>query len=120
MGKLLKKYTAPAKDVKFKFPLSGDSLSFRRPATSEVRALADFSATLDDDDLADTKMAAKILKMLVPEFSEESEASLRKDLDDLEVPDRASILPFYFKLLGIERDELQDAMSRSLSKTTRT
>ena len=65
-------------------------------------------------------MTAKILKMLVPELSEESETSLRKDLDTLEAPDRAAVMPFYFELLGIERDELRDAVSRSLSKTTRT
>ena len=64
MGKLLDKYTQPAKEVEFKFPLSEDTLTFVRPSQSEARALADFSTALDSEDInADTKMAAKILKM---------------------------------------------------------
>jgi len=121
MGKLLDKYTQPAKEVEFKFPLSEDTLTFVRPSQSEARAMAEFSSALDSDDMqADTKMAAKILKMLVPILKDESEKDIRDDIKKLETPDKASILPFYFELLGIERDELRKVVSQNLSTTTKS
>ena len=121
MGKLLEKYTQPAKEVEFEFPLSGDKLTFIRPSQSEARALADFSTGLGSDDLhSERKMAGKILKLLVPEFAEESEKDIKDDLELLEAPDKGAILPFYFKLLGIERDELRNIVSENLSKTTKS
>ena len=120
MGKLLEKYTQPAKEVEFEFPLSGDKLTFMRPSQSETRALGEYSSALSDDELADVKMGAKILKMLVPEFKDESETLIRKDLESLEAPDRGAILPFYFKLMGIDRNELRDIVSENLSKTTKS
>ena len=119
MGKLLDKYTKPAKEVEFKFPLSEDKLTFVRPSQSETKALAEFSSSLIDDENADIKMSAKVLKMLVPVLKEESEKSIGEDLAELEAPDKAAILPFYFELLGIERDELRRAVSESLSTTTK-
>ena len=119
MGKLLDKYTQPAKEVEFIFPLSEDKLTFVRPSQSETKALAEFSSSLIDDDNADIKMSAKVLKMLVPVLKEESEKSIGEDLAELEAPDKAAILPFYFELLGIERDELRRAVSESLSTTTK-
>ena len=119
MGKLLDKYTQPAKEVEFKFPLSEDKLTFVRPSQSETKALAEFSSSLIDDENADIKMSAKVLKMLVPVLKEESEKSIGEDLAELEAPDKAAILPFYFELLGIERDELRRAVSESLSTTTK-
>jgi len=121
MGKLLDKYTQPAKEVEFKFPLSDDKLMFIRPSQSEAKVLAEFSSALnEEDDEADIKLAAKILKMLVPEFVEESEKDIKDDLELLEAPDKGAILPFYFKLLGIDRDELRDIVSENLSKTTKS
>jgi len=121
MGKLLDKYTQPAKNVEFKFPLSGDKLTFVRPSQSETKALGEFSSTMDtEDDEADIKMSAKLLKMLVPDFAKESEKDIRDDLKELEAPDRAAILPFYFELLGIERDELRRVVSENLSTTTKS
>ena len=119
MGKLLDKYTQPAKEVEFIFPLSEDKLTFVRPSQSETKALAEFSSSLIDDENADIKMSAKVLKMLVPVLKEESEKSIGEDLAELEAPDKAAILPFYFELLGIERDELRRAVSESLSTTTK-
>jgi len=119
MGKLLEKYTQPAKEVEFKFPLSEDKLMFVRPSQSETKALADFSSSLLDDENADIKMSAKVLKMLVPVLKDESEKAIGDDLRELEAPDKAAILPFYFELLGIERDELRRAVSESLSTTTK-
>jgi len=119
MGKLLEKYTQPAKEVEFKFPLSEDKLMFVRPSQSETKALADFSSSLTDDENADIKMSAKVLKMLVPVLKDESENDIGDDLKELEAPDKAAILPFYFELLGIERDELRRAVSESLSTTTK-
>ena len=119
MGKLLEKYTQPAKEVEFTFPLSEDKLMFARPSQSETKALAEYSSSLIDDDNADIKMSAKVLKMLVPILKDESENDIAKDLAELEAPDKAAILPFYFELLGIERDELRKAVSESLSTTTK-
>ena len=120
MGKLLDKYTQPAKEVEFKFPLSEDKLTFVRPSQSETKALAEFSSSLIDDENADIKMSAKVLKMLVPVLKEESEKSIGEDLAELEAPDKAAILPFYFELLGIERDELRRVVSENLSTTTKS
>ena len=121
MGKLLDKYTQPAKEVEFKFPLSEDTLTFVRPSQSEARALADFSSALDSNDTdADSKVAAKILKMLVPILKDESEKDIKDDIKKLEAPDKASILPFYFELLGIEREELRKVVSQNLSTTTKS
>ena len=121
MGKLLDKYTQPAKEVEFKFPLSEDKLTFVRPTQSETRALAEFSSALDTEDIyADIKLSAKILKMLVPLLKDESEKNLADDLKELEAPDKAAILPFYFHLLGIERDELRKVVSENLSTTTKS
>ena len=121
MGKLLDKYTQPAKEVEFKFPLSEDTLTFIRPSQSEARALAEFSSALDTEDIyADIKLSAKILKMLVPILKEESEKNIGEDLKELEAPDKAAILPFYFELLGIERDELRKVVSENLSMTTKS
>ena len=120
MGKLLDKYTKPAKEVEFKFPLSEDKLTFVRPSQSETKALAEFSSSLIDDENADIKMSAKVLKMLVPVLKEESEKDIAKDLMELEAPDKAAILPFYFELLGIERDELRRVVSENLSMTTKS
>jgi hypothetical protein len=121
MGKLLEKYTQPAKEVEFKFPLSEDKLMFVRPSQSEARAIAEFSSSLVNDDIyADIKMSAKIMKMLVPEFADESEKSIADDLKELETPDKAAILPFYFKLLGIEKEELRQVVTENLSTTTKS
>ena len=121
MGKLLEKYTQPAKEVEFTFPLSEDKLMFARPSQSEARALAEYSASLNNYDIyADIKMAAKILKMLVPELKEESEKDIADDLKELETPDKAAILPFYFTLLGIEKEELRQVVSENLSTTTKS
>ena len=121
MGKLLDKYTQPAKEVEFKFPLSEDKLTFIRPSQSEARALAEFSSALDTEDIyADIKLSAKILKMLVPLLKDESEKDIAEDLKELEAPDKAAILPFYFHLLGIERDELRKVVSENLSTTTKS
>ena len=121
MGKLLDKYTQPAKEVEFKFPLSEDKLTFIRPSQSEARALAEFSSALDTEDIyADIKLSAKILKMLVPLLKGESEKDIVDDLKELEAPDKAAILPFYFELLGIERDELRKVVSENLSTTTKS
>ena len=121
IGKLLEKYTQPAKEVEFTFPLSEDKLMFARPSQSEARALAEYSASLNNNDIyADIKMAAKILKMLVPELKEESEKDIADDLKELETPDKAAILPFYFTLLGIEKEELRQVVSENLSTTTKS
>jgi hypothetical protein len=52
-------------------------------------------------------------------LKDESEKAIGDDLRELEAPDKAAILPFYFELLGIERDELRRAVSESLSTTTK-
>ena len=45
MGKLLEKYTKPETTLEFTFPLSGDSLTFKRPSIGEIKLLQDFSST---------------------------------------------------------------------------
>jgi hypothetical protein len=57
--------------------------------------------------------------MLCLEFAEESEKALQEDLASLEAPDRAAILPFYFELLGINRDEIWKTISQNLETTTK-
>ena len=57
--------------------------------------------------------------MLCLEFAEESEKELQEDLASLEAPDRAAILPFYFELLGINRDEIWKTISQNLETTTK-
>ena len=117
MGKLLEKYTQPEQTVEFKFPLSGDTLNFRRPSLGDIQLLQEFGQTVDDEDT--TAMLAKVLKTLCVDMSEESENRLKKDLEVLEAPDRGAILPFYFELLGINRDELMEQVNRNLSQTTK-
>ena len=119
MGKLLEKYTQPAKMVELKLPLSEDKLNFHRPSVGETKVLSEFSQGLEGDAKADIKLAAKILKVLCDEFKEESETELRKDLEGMEAPDRAAMVPFYFKLIGIDRDELFEKALSNLSKTTK-
>ena len=58
--------------------------------------------------------------MLVPLLKDESEKNIGDDLKELEAPDKAAILPFYFHLLGIERDELRKVVSENLSTTTKS
>ena len=117
MGKLLEKYTQPEQTVEFKFPLSGDTLKFRRPSIGDIKNLQEYGATIKEDD--NVSLIAKMLKTLCLDFKEESENRLKKDLEVLEAPDRGAILPFYFELLGINRDELMDQVNRNLSTTTK-
>ena len=119
MGKLLDKYTQPDKTVEFNFPLSNDKLNFRRPSVGDIKNLQTFISAMDGDEDTDLKMSAKILKTLCPALSEESEAGLKKDILELEAPDRAAIVPFYFELLGITEDDILDQVNRNLSTTTR-
>ena len=119
MGKLLEKYTQPEKMVELKLPLSEDKLSFHRPSVGETKVLSELSQGLEGDAKAAIKLAAKILKVLCDEFKEESETELRKDLEGMEAPDRAAMVPFYFKLIGIDRDELFEKALSNLSKTTK-
>ena len=42
MGKLLEKYTQPEQIVEFKFPLSNDTLKFRRPTTGDIQVIQEF------------------------------------------------------------------------------
>ena len=120
MGKLLEKYTQPEQTVEFEFPLSNDKLHFRRPSVGDIKSLQDFVSSMDGDTDADLKMGAKVLKTLCIELSEESENSLKKDLATLEAPDRAAIVPFYFHLLGITKDDILDQVNRNLSTTTKS
>ena len=119
MGKLLEKYTRPAKTVEFKFPLSGDTLHFNRPSVGQIKTLQEFSSTLEGNPNGDVMMSAKLIKMLCAEFNEESEANIKKDILELEAPDRAAILPFYFELLGITKEEVWETVSRNLQTTTK-
>ena len=119
MGKLLEKYTKPDTTVELQLPLSGDKLKFKRPSIGEIKQLQDFSATLEGAADADVRICAKILKTLCADFVEESETELRKDLETLEAPDRAAILPFYFEMLGIDRNEIWKSISENLEKTTK-
>ena len=119
MGKLLEKYTRPEKTVEFEFPLSGDKLKFSRPSVGQIKTLQEFSATLEGDENGDAKMGAKLIKMLSPDFKEESENDIRKDIGELEAPDRGAILPFYFELLGITKEDVWESVSRNLQKTTK-
>ena len=119
MGKLLEKYTKPETTLEFTFPLSKDTLTFKRPSIGEIKLLQDFSSTLQGDDDADVKICAKVLKILCAEMSEESEKDLRDDLVTLEAPDRAAILPFYFEMLGIDRNEIWKSISENLETTTK-
>ena len=114
MGKLLTKYTRPEKTVEFKFPLSGDTLKFNRPSVGHIKTLQEFSSTLEGDENGDAKMGAKLIKMLSPDFKEESENDIRKDIGELEAPDRGAILPFYFELLGITKEDVWESVSRNL------
>ena len=119
MGKLLEKYTKPETTVKFTFPLSKDTLTFKRPSIGEIKSLQEFSTGLIDDSKADAKVSAKILKLLCSELAEESEKSLQDDVTELEAPDRAAILPFYFELLGIDKDDVWKSVSANLGTTTK-
>ena len=118
MGKLLEKYTQPEQTVEFEFPLSGDKLQFRRPTLGDIQLLQEYGTTLNEE-TDNTSMLAKMLKTLCLDFAEESEQRLRKDLEVLEAPDRGAILPFYFELLGINKDELMEQVNRNLSQTTK-
>ena len=117
MGKLLEKYTQPDSTVEFTFPLAGDTLKFRRPSLGDIKSLQEYGTTMEGED--NTGMLAKVLKTLCVDLAEESENRLKKDLEVLEAPDRGAILPFYFELLGINRDELMDQVNRNLSQTTK-
>mgnify|MGYP005816192753 CR=1 FL=1 len=117
MGKLLEKYTKPEQVVEFKFPLSNDKLRFRRPTLGDIQVITEFGQTVGDKD--DMAMLAKMLKVLCLDFAEESETLLKKDLEQLEAPDRGALLPFYFELLGINRDELMEQVNRNLTTTTK-
>lgn len=119
MGKLLEKYTKPETTLELTFPLSKDTLTFKRPSIGEIKLLQEFSSTLQGDDDADIKICAKVLKVLCAEMAEESETDLRTDLKTLEAPDRASILPFYFEMLGINREEIWKTISENLETTTK-
>jgi|3_EtaG_2_1085321.scaffolds.fasta_scaffold45905_1 hypothetical protein len=119
MGILLDKYTQPEKMVELTLPLSKDKIKFHRPSVGETKTLSEYSQGLESDDKADVKIAAKVLKILSDEFAGESETELRKDLAAMEAPDRAAIVPFYFKLIGIDRDELLDKAIANLTKTTK-
>jgi hypothetical protein len=119
MGKLLEKYTKPDTTVELQLPLSGDTFKFKRPSIGEIKQLTDYSSTLEGETDADIRICAKVLKLLCPEMAGESENDLRKDLTELEAPDRAAILPFYFNMLGIDRDELYKTISQSLETTTK-
>lgn len=119
MGKLLDKYTKPESTVKFQFPLSRDKLTFKRPSIGEIKSLQEFSAGLKDDDKADAKISAKILKLLCVDVAQESEKSLQDDITELEAPDRAAILPFYFELLGLDKDTVWKSVSENLDTTTK-
>ena len=90
MGKLLEKYTKPETTVELQLPLSGDKLKFTRPSIGEIT-----------------------------EFADESEKTLQDDLASLEAPDRAAILPFYFEMLGINREEIWKSISQNLETTTK-
>ena len=57
--------------------------------------------------------------MLCLEFAEESEKALADDLTMMEAPDRAAILPFYFEMLGIDRNEIWKSISENLDTTTK-
>ena len=119
MGKLLERYTKPDTTVELVLPLSGDTLKFKRPSIGEIKQLQDFSSTLEGDSDADVKICAKVLKTLCSEFAEESEKTLKDDLVSFEAPDRAAILPFYFEMLGINRDEIWKSISQNLETTTK-
>ena len=119
MGKLLEKYTKPAKTVELVLPLSGDTLTLKRPSVGEIKQLTEFSSTLEGDPNADVKIGAKVLKTLCLELAEESENIIQKDLTEFEAPDRAAILPFYFELLGIDRDEIWKTISSNIETTTK-
>ena len=119
MGILLDKYTQPEKMVELTLPLSKDKMKFHRPSVGETKTLSEFSQGLEKDAKADIKVAAKVLKMLCDELKEESETELRKDLETMEAPDRSAIVPFYFKMIGIDRDELLEKALANLSKTTK-
>ena len=118
MGKLIDKYTQPEQMVEFEFPLSGDTLKFRRPSVGDIKTLQEFGSTITDPN-DNVSLIAKILKTLCIDFANESENALKKDLEVLEAPDRGAILPFYFELLGINRDELMEQVNRNLSQTTK-
>ena len=117
MGKLLERYTKPTKTVELQLPLSGDKLTFKRPTVGEIKKLTEFSSTLEGDSSADIKIGAKVLKNLCIELAEESERTIQQDLTELEAPDRAAILPFYFELLGIDRNEIWKSISSNLETT---
>jgi hypothetical protein len=119
MGKLLQKYTKPDTTVELVLPLSGDTLKFKRPSIGEIKQLQDFSSTLEGDPNADVRICAKVLKTLCAEFADESEKTLQDDLASLEAPDRAAILPFYFEMLGINREEIWKSISQNLETTTK-
>jgi hypothetical protein len=119
MGKLLEKYTRPEKTVEFEFPLSGDKLKFNRPSVGQIKTLQEFGGALEGDLSGDVKMAAKVIKMLCVDLKEESEANIRKDIGELEAPDRGALLPFYFELLGITKEDVWESVSRNLQKTTK-
>ena len=119
MGKLLDRYTRPDKTVEFTFPLSGDTIKMSRPTAGQIKALTEFSSTLEGDEDGDAKMGAKVLKTLCPDFKEEAEADIRKDIAQLEAPDRSAILPHYFELLGITKEDVWESVSRNLQKTTK-
>ena len=119
MGKLLEKYTKPDTTVELQLPLSGDVLKFKRPSIGEIKQLTEFSTSLEGNPDADVRICAKVLKMLCLEFAEESEKELQEDLASLEAPDRAAILPFYFELLGINRDGIWKTISQNLETTTK-
>ena len=119
MGKLLEKYTKPAKTVELVLPLSGDALTLKRPSVGEIKQLTEFSSTLEGDPNADVRICAKVLKTLCAEFADESEKTLQDDLASLEAPDRAAILPFYFEMLGINREEIWKSISQNLETTTK-
>ena len=44
---------------------------------------------------------------------------VRADLKLMEAPDRAAILPFYFEMLGIDRNEIWKSISENLDTTTK-
>jgi len=120
MGKLLDKYTKPETTVKFTFPLSKDTMTFKRPTIGEIKNLQEFSTGLTDDTKADAKIAAKILKLLCLDLKQESEKTLQDDVTELEAPDRAAILPFYFELLGLNKDDVWKSVSENLDTTTKS
>ena len=118
MGKLLEKYTQPEQMVEFNFPLSNDTLKFRRPTTGDIQVIQEFGQEVGDEE--GLAMLAKMLKILCIDFKDESENELKKDLDKLEAPDRGALLPFYFELLGINREELMEQVNRNLTTTTKS